>query len=175
MMKPDAARKNSANGTIVPRHLRPIISALSKANLAGPYWRLRPRRFINHFRAARFAHSQQSAPNAKGRPKNSMYNCQCSDNTAGRVDGLRSGRSSGNNMIGGVSQSDTAALFQSVTVVGGAINQRHSLLPMCSKPAISRAYFPAPTRHTITAPEFVRARVQVSLADTVRRRPISSI
>ncbi len=43
-------------------------------------------------------------------------------------------------MIGGVTQSDTAARFQSVAVVGGVMNQRHNLLPMCSKLAISRSY-----------------------------------
>lgn len=43
-------------------------------------------------------------------------------------------------MMGGVTQSDTAARFQSLAVAGGVINQRHNLRPMCSELAISRSY-----------------------------------
>jgi len=62
-----------------------------------------------------------------GRPKNSAYTSQYSANIAGSVDGSSSGRRSGNIMMDGVSQSATAALLQSVAVVGGVTNQRHTL------------------------------------------------
>jgi len=76
---------------------------------------------------------------------------------AGTELGSRSGRSSGNNMIGGVTQSDTAARFQSVAVVGGVINQRQNLRQMCSELAMSRSIHGRRRDATISPSNFVHA------------------
>lgn len=84
-------------------------------------------------------------------PKNSAYASQCSATIAGSVDGSSSGRSSGNSMMGGVSQSATAALFQSVAVVGGVTNQRHALRSRFCDPTIRGSYPSTPIgkRHCV--------------------------
>ncbi len=67
-------------------------------------------------------------------------------------------------MIGGVDQSDTAARFQSVAVLGGVINQRQNLRPMCSELAMSRNIHRRRWDTTIYPLEFFNAAQATQMA-----------
>jgi hypothetical protein len=60
-------------------------------------------------------------------------------------------------MIGGVSQSDTAARFQSEAVRGGVINHRHIVLPRCPKLVMVESIHRQRSLATISATDFVHA------------------
>lgn len=76
-------------------------------------------------------------------------------------------------MIGGVIQSDTAIRFQRVAVVGGVINQRQNLRPMCSELAMSRSLHRKRRDATISPSEFVHAAQEI-LDHRLARRPGSA-
>ncbi len=113
-----------------------------------------------------------------GRPKNSTYIGQYSANIVGSVDGSSSGRSSGrssgNSIMGGVSQSATAALFHSVAVVGGVTNRRHVLRIRSCHPAIPGPYNTTTTgKHNYA--EICPRHLGMDTGDLHRRLPFAKI